>query len=213
MRHFVIGDIHGHAQALQSILMHIQPDREDRITFLGDYIDRGPDSRRVLDLILDLSCQVDALAGNHEALLLASLQDPEVERHWLQYGGDTTLSSFGVTKVHDIPEHYIDWIARCPFYVETDTAIFIHASLDPELALDQQNSDQLLWCHNRTPLRHCSNKRIYCGHTPNAVPIITPHWVSLDTGITRGGYLSCLEIGRDILVQADRFGLRVPAAA
>lgn len=205
-RYFVIGDIHGHDRALQSLLDTLQPQAEDRFTFLGDYVDRGPNSKGVLDAIMSLPCSVDALMGNHEAMLLASLTDTEAERHWLHYGGSRTLDSFGVSKVQNISKEYLSWMAELPYYLETDAAMFVHASADPSLPLSLQTTEQLLWRHNREPVHHYSGKRIYCGHTPHNYPAITPNWVCLDTGIGSGGLLSCLEIQSCTLVQADRLG-------
>lgn len=213
MRHYVVGDIHGHSIALKSILDRIQLNWNDRITFLGDYVDRGPDSKGVLDLIMTLPCQVDALMGNHEALLLASLEEPDAERHWLHYGGDTTLASFGVTDVHCIPTRYLSWMAERPTVLETESAIFVHASLHPDLPVSQQSEEHLLWQHVQQPVRHTSGKRVFRGHTPLQTPIVTPHWVSLDTGISHAGYLTCLEIKTGAMDQSDRFGQPLSTAA
>ena len=212
-RHFVIGDIHGHYRALQSLLDTLQPQTEDRFTFLGDYVDRGPNSKDVLDAIMSLPCSVDALMGNHEAMLLASLTDTEAERHWLHYGGSSTLDSFGVSKVQNIPKEYLSWMAELPYSLETDAAIFVHASVDPTLPLPLQTPEQLMWRHNKEPIHHYSGKRIYCGHTPHDYPAITPYWICLDTGIGSGGLLSCLEIQSCTLAQADRLGQVTQAAS
>jgi len=213
MRHFVIGDIHGHANALKAILDRVTPAATDRVTFLGDYVDRGPDSRGVIDLIVNLNCRVDAVLGNHEAMLVASVDDPEIERHWLMYGGDATLRSFGVKQAKDIPSGYRHWLASRPRFVETASSIFCHAYLNPMLSMDQQSTEDLLWRHNEAPIFHCSGKRVFCGHTPRTMPFISDQWVSLDTNIANGGVLSCIEIHSDQLFYADRFGFSSDKAA
>lgn len=206
MRHFVIADIHGHAVALESLLQELSLSHNDRVTFLGDYIDHGPDSRRVIDIIRLLNCHSQCLMGNHESLLLASLHDSEIERHWRRYGGDRTLESFGVAGPQDIPSEYIDWIQSLRAWVEDSDSIFVHAGLNPALAMVAQTEDDLLWIHPTFPIVHVSGKTVYSGHTPRVDPLVSKNHISLDTGITSGGLLSCYCITNGEWVQSDTRG-------
>ena len=97
-RIIAIGDVHGCAKALASLLEAIQPTQEDTLVFLGDYIDRGPDSRGVVEQVIALGkrCTVVPLLGNHEEMVLAALEGGQSEvRFWLKFGGDVALASYG----------------------------------------------------------------------------------------------------------------------
>ncbi|MAT49758.1 MAG: hypothetical protein CMK32_01035 [Porticoccaceae bacterium] len=209
-RHFVIGDIHGHARALDAILNAIAPTGADCITFLGDYIDHGPDSKAVLDTLIRLGNiarpLIRPIAGNHEALLLAALNDRDAEREWLRYGGEQTLASFGVAKISEIPNHYVEWLAALPLYIEDDNAVFVHAGANPNRPMNRQTENDLLWRHLPSPVYMANGKALYCGHTPRTAPVISPLFVNLDTGIANGGLLSCYEITTGQLMQANRWG-------
>lgn len=206
MRHFVIGDIHGHARALDAILNTIAPVRSDRITFLGDYIDHGPHSKAVLDTLMALGNTARPIAGNHEVLMLAALTDTDVQREWLRYGGEQTLTSFGVDHIRQIPDRYIRWLAQLPWYIEDENAVFVHAGANPYQAMNKQTENDLLWRHLPAPIRLANGKTLYCGHTPRTQPVISPSFVNLDTGIASGGMLSCYEITTGHLIQANRRG-------
>lgn len=209
-RHFVIGDIHGHARALDAILNAIAPTGDDCITFLGDYIDHGPDSKAVLDTLIRLGNiarpLIRPIAGNHEALLLAALNDSDAEREWLRYGGEQTVASFGMARIREIPDRYIEWLAGLPLYIEDDNAIFVHAGAHPNRPMNAQTENDLLWAHLPCPVYMANGKTLYCGHTPRKEPIISPLFVHLDTGIASGGLLSCYEVSTGQLLQANRWG-------
>src|SRR5215213_9414019 len=116
LRTYAIGDIHGCLDKLQDLVKQCQKDAENRPTkfvFLGDYIDRGPDSRGVVEFLINLQSQqpnlMVCLAGNHEELALAALFGGQSE-HWLRNGGDESLRSYGLGSVADLPPDHIDWL-------------------------------------------------------------------------------------------------------
>jgi serine/threonine protein phosphatase 1 len=137
LRQIVIGDIHGCVNTLGELLFQkVKVTNEDEVYFLGDYVNKGPDSKGVIDLILNLqnlNYQLTCLRGNHEQYLLDSLRYSWEEVAFKARGGDATLSSFGVENVHDIPGRYIDFMSGLSFFVELADHLLIHAGLNFDL--------------------------------------------------------------------------------
>lgn len=210
-RTIAIGDIHGCAAALDALLAAIAPQPDDLIITLGDYIDRGPDSRRVLDRLvrLDSECRLVALLGNHEAMLLQSLASERVATLWRECGGEETLASYG-GEFANIPREHLKFLTCCRRYYETDCHFFVHANYDPDLPLDEQSDELLLWTHlkRRMPKPHISGKIAVVGHTPQAGRQImeVPHLICLDTGCYAGGCLSAMDLFTGQLWQASADG-------
>jgi serine/threonine protein phosphatase 1 len=133
-RQIAISDIHGCARTFEKLLFHvlaIQP--SDQLFLLGDYINKGPDSKGVIDLILRLEKEgfpCYSLRGNHEQYLIDALENPEQEMEFLGRGGIETLQSFGVNSVHDIPEEYLEFILKLGFYMEFPDYLLVHAGLN-----------------------------------------------------------------------------------
>ncbi len=215
-RTLAIGDIHGCAEALDAVLAAMAPQRDDLLVLLGDYVDRGPDSRRVVERILRLSdqCQLVTLLGNHEMMLLAALEDRLLLPVWRDTcGGAATMASYG-GNLSDLPADHLAFIENCPLYFETDRYVFVHANYEPERPLEQQPSDRLLWTHLSDPLPapHCSGKMVIVGHTPqiSGEYLDAGHLLCLDTHCYGGGWLTGLDLDARIAWQADQRGqLRV----
>lgn len=169
-RIIAIGDIHGCSVALATLINAIQPTPLETLVFLGDYIDRGPDSRGVLEQAIHLAdkCQVVPLLGNHEEMLLAALEGKDSLRYWLKFGGRETLDSYGVgDDVNKIRPEHIQFIKRCRNYYDTVHHIFVHAYYDPDRPLYEQLWTGLRWLSlPRIPMPHCSSKIAIVGHTP-----------------------------------------------
>jgi serine/threonine protein phosphatase 1 len=198
-----IGDIHGMADKLKDLLAkiehwHLAHDTigSYQLVFLGDYIDRGPASREVLDIVRALEAKgAVCLKGNHEALMVASLNDEPSRRHFLANGGDTTLAS-----LEDIGTFMeaADWMARLPLSFADEYRFFVHAGIRPGVSLAQQSEEDLLWI--REPfLEHLGPfpKYIVHGHSPtlrlpgqSMQPQVLRHRCNLDTGAVYGGHLS-----------------------
>jgi serine/threonine protein phosphatase 1 len=218
-RTIAIGDIHGCSAALRALLEEIGPGRDDTLVCLGDYIDRGPDSRGVLDQILELErhCRLIPLLGNHEEMLLAALADREALKRWLSIGGTEAVRSYGWSSggprralADLIPKKHRDFLARCRAYHETATHLFLHAGYEPDLPLGQQPALALRWrvTDATTAKPHCSGKVAIVGHTPQHSGEILDlgFLVCLDTNCHRGGWLTALDVGSGQVRQADKGG-------
>jgi serine/threonine protein phosphatase 1 len=209
-RTFAVGDIHGCFTALEVLLSGLALTGKDRLILLGDVIDRGPNTRSVVELLLDVSqsCQLDLIMGNHEEMLFDALHDPRTGRLWYGWGGAETLNSYGGF-LEDIPEVHLDFLASGQPYVQTETDILIHANLEPGVPLEEQTTEWLRWeklTGHEEP--HPSGRRVICGHTemPGGVPGVAPGWVMLDTSAYRGGFLTALDLHSGELLQAAQTG-------
>ena len=207
-RTLVIGDIHGCLAPLEHLWTAIAPKADDRIVFLGDYIDRGPDSKGVIDFILarlpdfDITC----LTGNHEEKFFLARIDHTELAHWLEaWGGGATLQSYGPGGFDDVPETHWDFLRQNLPYLETDTHVFVHANLEPDLPLDQQPPFTLVHKKFGKPKPHVSGKVMVCGHTAlkSHVPLNLGHAVCIDTDPGRGGWLTCLHVETERYWQAN----------
>jgi serine/threonine protein phosphatase 1 len=173
-----VGDVHGCPAALAALVLAIGPTSLDTLVFLGDYIDRGPDSRGVLEQVIALAqCgSVVPLLGNHEEMLLAALEGPSELRYWLQFGGTEALASYGYKGGPElrpadlralIPAEHLQFIKGCRDYFGAVRHIFVHAYYDPDRPLHEQPWGGLRWASlPPVPARHCSGKVAIVGHTP-----------------------------------------------
>jgi|SRR6266540_3561759 len=202
MRTIAIGDIHGCHVALTTLLEQVAPRTDDRIIFLGDYIDRGPASREVVESLLGLSgkCAPAFLRGNHEVMILGAREDTLKTNLWQSYGGFEALISYGANYNQNwtafIPEAHWKFFEHTARYFETEDDIFVHACLDAEADMDEQ-PDWLLYWESLDRLRpHKSGKRIVCGHSPQRSGQILDLGFALciDTGAVNGGWLTCLDV-------------------
>ncbi|MFQ3652059.1 MAG: metallophosphoesterase family protein, partial [Gemmataceae bacterium] len=170
MRTLVIGDIHGYRGTLETLLEAVAPTADDRLITLGDYVDRGPDSRGVLERLITLQEQglLTPLLGNHDEMMLQALNgDPRHARAWLMFGGLATLASYNLTldEVQQIPSTHREFLDSCLPYYETDTHLFAHATVDPHKPLSEQEPHTLRWEKLHKPIQHLSGKTLVCGHT------------------------------------------------
>ncbi|MCR9293317.1 MAG: serine/threonine protein phosphatase [bacterium] len=210
MRTIAIGDIHGCSTALLGLLEMIDPRPTDRLVFLGDYVDRGPDARGVIDILLDLrsQCQTVFLLGNHEIMFRGALRglDP---RLWLEIGGRPTLTSYGGELTRVRPEH-VEFLDACLPYFECDDHIFVHANYLAELPMCEQPEHALYWEHlsERVPDPHFSGKHVWLGHTPQVRGNIGSfgHFTCLDTGCVGGYWLSAVDVGSGETWQVSKLG-------
>ncbi|MCW5922496.1 MAG: serine/threonine protein phosphatase [Saprospiraceae bacterium] len=174
MKKFAISDIHGCRKSFLALLDKIALSKADTLYLLGDYVDRGPDSKGVLDAIFDLlkdGYTVRCLRGNHEAILLRSLYDLTGLDNWLQTDGKKTLDSFAVEATHQIPESYLEFLREMDYFIETDGYILVHAGLNFKLfdPLKDQR-DLLVIRHWYGDIRYdwLGERIILHGHTPLA---------------------------------------------
>ena len=192
------------------LLSHLHVATDDQVIVLGDVVDRGPGTRDAIDQLLDLQarCQLCLLLGNHEEMLLDALAGGEWTSGWLRYGGDATLNSYDGNP-DQIPASHLDFLRNGLNYRETADEIFIHANLEPGIALAEQPVEWLRWTH-LTGLEqpHPSGKRVICGHTPqrSGLPLQIPGWVCIDTFAFGTGWLTCLDLSSDEFFQANQAG-------
>jgi len=217
-RHLAIGDIHGCITALTSLLDFVAPGADDTIVTLGDYVDRGPGSRSVIDLMIDLSeklCLVP-LRGNHEIMMLDAREKDSWLQPWLKYGGDATLASYAKAEddpgsFADIPDSHFDFLVNrlLPYY-ETDSHFFVHAFADSKVPLEEQKDPALYWRNYVNPEPHCSGKIMVCGHTiqVDGLPANNGHAICIDTWAYGSGWLSCLDVESGTVWQANELGDR-----
>ena len=218
---YAVGDVHGRLDLLEQLLDLIDGDAEasgtDRRTlvFLGDYVDRGPNSRGVVErLIGDLPRGFDAhfLKGNHEAILLDFLAEPWRLDHWLQNGGEETMRSYGVDTeglasldaspatwrdafAQALPEAHLRFFRNLLLSVSFGDYLFVHAGVRPGVPLGAQSEADLVWI--RAPfLNHAElfGKVVVHGHTPGQEPVTRPNRVGIDTGAVFTGRLTALRL-------------------
>ena len=198
-RTLVIGDIHGCASALELLLQKIALAAADTVVFLGDYVDRGSNTRGVLDIVLELSKthHVIPLLGNHEIMMLDAVKETMMRDLWLQFGGQRTIESYGGS-FENIPEEHLEFLRNCLRYYETDDHLFVHANYLPGKPLAEQEDQVLYWTHllDFRPGPHCSGKRVIVGHTPqtNGNILDFGHMVCIDTYCFGGGKLTALDV-------------------
>lgn len=220
---YAVGDIHGRLDLLELLLDLITKDVKRRpkgdkpvLVFLGDYIDRGRDSRAVIERIVELKTKgpfdVIPLMGNHERALLNFLRDPVPSRGWLDYGGQETLESYGVPVIASTApdDELIDCAAKLESQIGPrleflrslklwhliGSYLFVHAGVRPGVDLDQQVEKDLLWI--RAPFLNPDNHglpyTVVHGHTPEPTVRVRPDRISLDTGAYASGVLSAARI-------------------
>lgn len=210
-RTIAIGDIHGCAEALVALIRVLAPTARDTLVLLGDYVDRGPDTRGVLDQILALQqrCQLVLLLGNHEQMMLGVRDGVMPAFFWERYGGYETLQSYGGDLSGVTAAHW-DLLGQCRRVFETNTHAFMHANYVADRPLDDQPDQVLLWTHvtSIAPPPHCSGKIAVVGHTPQPAGAILDlgHLKCIDTACFAGGWLTALEVDAGRCWQVNRLG-------
>jgi serine/threonine protein phosphatase 1 len=208
---YAIGDIHGRLDlllgAVTAIHSHGLGDHV-RIVMLGDYVDRGPDSRGVVDYLIANAQPrgIVCLKGNHEAMMVEAIRGRDLGTisRWMFQGGEETMRSYGWTGRHAasaalIPLEHLDWMAGLPLMVRDEERVYVHAGVDPARALDEQDEATCLWIRDRfldSSLER-TNLHVVHGHTPEwrEKPIASeteqlPHRTNLDTGAYMTGVLA-----------------------
>ena len=226
MRFFIVGDIHACPQELETLLRTLALQPEDHLVFLGDYVDRGPDARAVVDLLLGMKtdevCHMTFLKGNHEDMFLDFLgYEGRYGEVFLVNGGNTTIKSYGLP--HDLtgrgaaallpPAHLDFYLSLDTILVEGDT-LCVHAGLNPLRPLNEQNDEELLWIRQEFIFHpHNFSYTVVFGHTPHREVLFDlPFKVGIDTGLVYGGKLSCLEVTEKKLLQIARGSQQVRVA-
>jgi serine/threonine protein phosphatase 1 len=221
-RIYAVGDVHGRADLLSKLFERIDNDLKSRQAanamqvFLGDYIDRGPDSRSVIDMLIARQDQsgVVLLKGNHEDCALQFLDDPEMLSAWKKIGGLSTALSYGITsrrgdgpQIHSemaatlqqlMPESHKRFLRNLDLSFTCGDFFFVHAGVRPGVQLQNQTAQDLLWIREDFLLHEQHfGKIIVHGHTPVDEPEIRPNRINIDTGAFATGRLTCLVLEND----------------
>ena len=216
MRTLAFGDIHGAAAHLDALLAAVNPTADDWLIFLGDYVDRGPDSKGVIDRLIALKAahHCVCLRGNHELMMLQARTDVGMRKMWLSVGGVQCLASYAPTlgrtgRFVDVPRSHWQFLeADCVDWLETETHLFAHAGVDPDLPMREQTETAIFWDFLRGPIRHQSGKTLIVGHTSQKSGEVLDYGVTvcIDTHAYAGGYLTCLDVNAGHYWQADALG-------
>lgn len=219
-RRFVIGDIHGCiATLVELVLNNIKPKRNDEIIFVGDLIDRGPNSKAVVDFVMELQkkFKVIVIRGNHEQMLLDSLTDDYAFELWYFNGSEETLHSFQISHPSEMAQKYIDFFSILPFYVLLEDFVVTHGDLNFDVEDPFTDTHTMLW-GRWLPFRpeKINYRRLVVGHTPTPLEMIKraikESKIFVDGGcVYKGsvrkanlGYLVALELNSlELLVQPN----------
>ena len=202
MNRWVIPDIHGHIKTLKFLIEdRIALSRSDIIYFLGDYIDRGPDSKSVIDFIMSLQesgFNVNCIRGNHEDYCIKAweadqkrfLFHSKIEKEWRKNGANRTLKSFGAKRPRDINKHYIDWMKKTKYYIELEDYVLVHAGLNFKINNPFEDISSMMWIRDfKVDRNRLGNKKVIHGHVPVEMSLIdlflnnNYDFISLDNGI------------------------------
>jgi serine/threonine protein phosphatase 1 len=217
-----IGDLHGHLNPLKEMLKRVDPKPSDCLLFIGDYVDRGPESKDLVQELIDLRFSLQNLVflkGNHEDMLLGSLGFPALVTDldtWLYNGGAATLHSYGAgtgeidhaLAIRDneerasflrkqLPQAHVDFFLSLEMYVESEHFFFCHGGVDPRKSLEEGKDSvyHLLWMREHLYADDpVWEKTVVCGHTPLRSPLLSPKLIGIDTGFHYFGTLTAVEV-------------------
>lgn len=219
-RLLAISDVHGCCKTFYELVVNkINLKRSDKLVLLGDYIDRGPDSREVIDFIIDLKAKkfnVVPLAGNHESMLVSAFKDPGMLPLWLINSGMTTLNSLQIKSLTDIDPKYIDFFSDLQYFEIDRDNIFVHAGFNDQATDPFRDTEEMIWrCSTSYSNPLLKGKRIIHGHRPKTIEYVMrmitsgSRVIPVDTGCVYReedgyGYLSALEVNSMELVSIKR---------
>ena len=218
---YAVGDIHGRSDLLAELLLQIEADAatrsasKKRLVFLGDYVDRGPDSRGVIEILLHglpSGFSAHFLKGNHEALLLGFLADASQLNQWRYNGGEETMASYGVDVdrlkqmraapdvwrdafASALPAAHLDFLQGLDLFIPTNDYLFVHAGIRPGVPLEAQSETDLIWIRDEfLESTEDFGKVVVHGHTPALAPVVRPNRIGIDTGAVFSGQLTALRL-------------------
>jgi serine/threonine protein phosphatase 1 len=183
-----VGDIHGCSRTLKALLKALSLGAEDHLVFLGDYVDRGPDTRGVIHQLIALSKQARCtfLRGNHEQAMLDWLSGKK-GTHWLYFGGEETRKSYMQAGKMNFPARHLSFLQSTALYLDTPEFFFVHAGLRPDRTVRENlhHAETEVFLHYRGHLRVVVprwEKCVVFGHTPHSTPVLTDRMIGIDTG-------------------------------
>ena len=233
--HWVIADIHGCAKTLKALIEEmIKPSKHDWLYFLGDYIDRGPGSKEVIDYLMHLQYEdynIRLLMGNHEDYLVKSYEEEinlkslfglkyknRKKKEWLFHGGKETMDSFKLDDLKDFPPKYVEWMKNLEYYIELENFILVHAGFNFNSENPFQDKESMLWVRDfEIDSNIVKNKKIIHGHVPVSLEFIdisiknkSYKFIDLDNGCymhDRVGYGNLLALELNSLEYKVQFNL------
>ncbi len=226
-RIFVLGDIHGCKDEPRVVLEHLEKREhlvpEDVVVFLGDYVDRGPQSKDVVQLLIDFKARhanTRFLRGNHEAMLADFLDGGNnLGFSFLRNGGVETIQSYGVTLADTsagsfesvLPMAHLEFFLRLESMAVFDSFICVHAGLNPRRTIDNQSESEVCWIRDEFISNpHSFGKLVIFGHTPwRDIFSDLPYKIGIDTGLVFGNKLTCLELREGKVIQISRKSRKV----
>ena len=221
-RVYCVGDIHGSVRLLEQLHGQILEDAEGfegtrHLVYLGDYVDRGEHSKQVLDLLLEKPLpgfEPVYLHGNHEQIMLAFIEYPEMTASWLNFGGREALNSYGIPLAHvptrheifqlakrlgnALPDSHREFLQNCRDHWQCGSYYFVHAGIRPGVALEHQIQEDQLWIRDEFLQSKKDHGAIVVhGHSIVPEPELLPNRIGIDTGAFRSGVLTCLVLEGD----------------
>lgn len=178
---YAVGDVHGCYKTLVRLLDHnLRISKNDEVYFVGDYIDRGPSGRQVVDFLMERQqqgYQFYMVRGNHEEMLIDAWmqQKPDLFMLWMLNGAEETLVSYGIEShyrlgeaaLNELPENHIDFLRKLPHYIQLDDYLIVHAGINFSAKDPFQDTRSMVWCRDCTnDLKKSGNRIIVAGHTP-----------------------------------------------
>lgn len=214
-RQIFIGDVHGHYKSLMILLDAIAPATEDQIYFLGDLIDRGPDSAQVVEFVK--KSPYLCLMGNHEQLMLEAFPEGKIEHsafsNWLYCGGQETVKSYAQV---DLLYQHLEWIRSLPASLDLGNIWLAHAGVNPKLPIGEQTEQEFCWIRSefhRMAQPYFADKLIITGHTITfTLPGVKPGqiaqgegWLDIETGAyhPKSGWLTALDMTQQLVYQVN----------
>lgn len=222
-RTLVISDIHGELELFNALLEKVKYDAtEDQLILLGDYIDRGPDSKGVLNRVMELKSKgAIVLRGNHDEMMVHAMDDePKARDRWARNNGTVTLknydSSIGKIEMPDseLFRTHVDFIRSLDYFHETDDYIFVHGGVEPDVPVSKSDPYRLIWIREEFYLGYKGEKTVVYGHTPTSILLGKGNHnvyfgennvIGIDGAAAYGGRLNCLELpSKDVYYTSKR---------
>ena len=214
-RTFAIADIHGCLEKLEDLITKISPGQDDHIIFLGDYIDRSANPKKVIDFLIELSANVSCtfLRGNHENMFLEFLEYGTNKTIFFANGGLRTIDSYvqphpfstHVQVARALPEAHRDFYAGLKWYHEDQGYIYVHAGVKPGVAMHLQDRRDLIWIRDEFIFSTTGlEEKVIFGHTPFARPLLKPDKIGIDTGAVYGGCLTAVQLPEEVFIRSYR---------
>jgi len=218
MTRYAIGDIHGGAKTFRALLDHLNLNHGDQIFLLGNYVDRGNDSKGVLDIILeliDIGYEVRPVRGNHDDMMLRNYSEEHDEHSlmWMQWWGEETLQSFGIDKIEDLPLRYLTLLDALPLMQMDNDYVFVHAGLDmnSDDPLSLSTRSDMLWGDVRNvDSAKIGGRKLITGHNIRPIQLITASLISNRINLDNGAFTKMQpDMGNLVALNLDTMELMI----